>query len=311
MDEVWRGVPVTDEALTQCIKNLRRQLGDDAARPHFIETVPKHGYRFVAPVRWETGLSVAAPEVIATDQVATERYSLREFLVTGGAGTLGGAVAGIAGGLFYGSVGAAEALGTGTSGLSVLLVMLWLTIVAALVGAAGVSFGIAAAGFARDRAWCVLGGALGGLVVGGTVKLLGLDGFNLLLGRSPGDITGAPEGVVLGAAVGVGCWLSARRSPAAAPSTAMLLSAVAGSIGGVAVLLLGGKLMGGSLDLLAHAFPGSRLRVDQLGHVFGESGFGPIAQLATGGLEGALFGGCIAGAMRLADRKLKAVTTKA
>jgi DNA-binding winged helix-turn-helix (wHTH) protein len=50
MDEVWRGVPVTDEALTQCIKTLRRQLGDDAARPRFIETVPKHGYRFIAEV---------------------------------------------------------------------------------------------------------------------------------------------------------------------------------------------------------------------------------------------------------------------
>src|SRR3954451_13514572 len=50
MDEVWRGVPVTDEALTQCIKTLRRQLGDDAGSPRFIETVPKHGYRFIAPV---------------------------------------------------------------------------------------------------------------------------------------------------------------------------------------------------------------------------------------------------------------------
>src|SRR5687768_14299628 len=50
LDEVWRGVPVTDEALTQCIKMLRRQLGDDAASPRFIETVPKHGYRFIAPV---------------------------------------------------------------------------------------------------------------------------------------------------------------------------------------------------------------------------------------------------------------------
>ena len=43
LDEVWRGVPVTDEALTQCIKSLRKQLGDDAARPRFIETVPTHG----------------------------------------------------------------------------------------------------------------------------------------------------------------------------------------------------------------------------------------------------------------------------
>lgn len=49
-EEVWRGVPVTDEALTQCIRTLRRQLGDDAASPRFIETVPKHGYRFIAPV---------------------------------------------------------------------------------------------------------------------------------------------------------------------------------------------------------------------------------------------------------------------
>ena len=50
LDEVWRGVPVTDEALTQCVRTLRRQLGDNAARPRFIETVPKHGYRFIAPV---------------------------------------------------------------------------------------------------------------------------------------------------------------------------------------------------------------------------------------------------------------------
>src|SRR5216110_1888388 len=50
LDEVWRGVPVTDEALTQCIKTLRKQLGDSATVPRFIETVPKHGYRFIAPV---------------------------------------------------------------------------------------------------------------------------------------------------------------------------------------------------------------------------------------------------------------------
>src|ERR671912_2556575 len=55
LDEVWRGVPVTDEALTQCIKTLRSRLGDDAARPRFIETVPKHGYRFIAPVEAARG----------------------------------------------------------------------------------------------------------------------------------------------------------------------------------------------------------------------------------------------------------------
>ena len=40
----------TDEALTQCIRTLRRTLGDEAAAPSFIETVPRHGYRFIAEV---------------------------------------------------------------------------------------------------------------------------------------------------------------------------------------------------------------------------------------------------------------------
>src|SRR3712207_8664132 len=64
LEEVWRGVPVTDEALTQCIKTLRRQHGDDAASPRFIETVPKHGYRFIAPVEGvgdAAGVRPAAP----------------------------------------------------------------------------------------------------------------------------------------------------------------------------------------------------------------------------------------------------------
>ena len=73
--EVWRGVPVTDEALTQCIKTLRRQLGDDAGRPRFIETVPKHGYRFIAPVeRIEADAPPGPPESAAalpTDIAAT------------------------------------------------------------------------------------------------------------------------------------------------------------------------------------------------------------------------------------------------
>ncbi|HXG91444.1 MAG TPA: winged helix-turn-helix domain-containing protein [Blastocatellia bacterium] len=47
-DEVWSGVFVTDSALTQCIKEIRRALGDDASAPRYIKTVPKHGYIFIA-----------------------------------------------------------------------------------------------------------------------------------------------------------------------------------------------------------------------------------------------------------------------
>src|SRR6185295_16697379 len=49
-DEIWDGVFVTDAALTQCIKDIRKQLGDDATSPRYIKTVPKHGYVFIGDV---------------------------------------------------------------------------------------------------------------------------------------------------------------------------------------------------------------------------------------------------------------------
>ena len=49
-EEVWDGVFVTDAALTQCIKDIRKQLGDDASSPRYIKTVPKHGYIFIGAV---------------------------------------------------------------------------------------------------------------------------------------------------------------------------------------------------------------------------------------------------------------------
>jgi DNA-binding winged helix-turn-helix (wHTH) protein len=39
-----------DDNLNYCIRHLRRALNDDARAPKFIETLPKRGYRFIAPV---------------------------------------------------------------------------------------------------------------------------------------------------------------------------------------------------------------------------------------------------------------------
>ena len=39
-----------DQGLNNIIRMLRRSLGDDAARPRFVQTVTRRGYRFVAPV---------------------------------------------------------------------------------------------------------------------------------------------------------------------------------------------------------------------------------------------------------------------
>src|SRR5690242_7906993 len=48
--QVWPGVVVGDEALTQSIIKLRRALGDNPKRPAYIETISKRGYRLIAPV---------------------------------------------------------------------------------------------------------------------------------------------------------------------------------------------------------------------------------------------------------------------
>ena len=293
MDEVWRGVPVTDEALTQCIRTLRRQLGDDATRPRFIETVPKHGYRFIAPVDGRTR---------SAEPPAAKSWT-RDALL-GLAGVVGGGLAGVIGGLFYGFAGASQPLAPGMGAISVLLVLLALTILVALIGAFGVSFGIAGSILITRRIgpWAIAGGALGGLIVGAFVKLLGLDAFTLLFGRSPGDIAGAFEGFVLGGAVGFGAWLASRRYQL---RYGTMLAALLGGIAGLAIPLLGGRLMGGSLARLAEHFPGSRLRLDRIGALFGESGFGPVTQAVTGALEGALFAGCVVAAMLLAKRQLE------
>jgi len=55
-DEVWKESFVTDNALTKVIKEIRHALGDPADEPHYIETVPKRGYRFIGKLDDEHGL---------------------------------------------------------------------------------------------------------------------------------------------------------------------------------------------------------------------------------------------------------------
>lgn len=300
MDAVWRGIPVTDEALTQCIRSLRRQLGDDAANPRFIETVPKHGYRFIASVEG-TRLDRDAPPVEPATAPIAAPSPWRRVLLLGSMGTMGGGVAGLLGGLGYGFVASAQ---PGTGAASVLLVLLCLTIAVALVGAGAVSFAVAASELAKSRAWLwrVASGALGGLVIGAVVKLLGTDALNLLFGGAPAAITGGGEGALLGTATGLGCWLATRGDPLRPIAPRAGAAAAVGGLAGIAITLLGGRLLSGSLDSLARQFPASRLKLDPVGALFGEAGLGPISLLVTTALEGALFAGCVAAAMALALR---------
>jgi Tol biopolymer transport system component/DNA-binding winged helix-turn-helix (wHTH) protein len=51
IDAVWHDVVVTDDSLIHAISVLRRALSDDPSNCHYVQTVPRRGYRFIAPVR--------------------------------------------------------------------------------------------------------------------------------------------------------------------------------------------------------------------------------------------------------------------
>jgi DNA-binding winged helix-turn-helix (wHTH) protein len=40
-----------EQGVNKCIKQIRATLGDRAENPLYVETLPRHGYRFLAPVR--------------------------------------------------------------------------------------------------------------------------------------------------------------------------------------------------------------------------------------------------------------------
>jgi len=46
----WEGRAVGDDALTSCVQELRRALGDDPRQPQLIETRHRRGYRLLVPV---------------------------------------------------------------------------------------------------------------------------------------------------------------------------------------------------------------------------------------------------------------------
>jgi TolB-like protein/DNA-binding winged helix-turn-helix (wHTH) protein len=96
LQTVWPGTFVGDDVLKGSISELRRLLEDDAREPTIIQTIPKRGYRLVAPVRPVN----EAPETPTESRPETQRalVNTRRFWM--------GALSAVAAALLFVFVGA-------------------------------------------------------------------------------------------------------------------------------------------------------------------------------------------------------------
>ena len=88
---IWGNETFVDfeRGLNFCISQIRLALGDDSARPIYIQTLPKRGYRFVASVEFVS--REIAPPASPANIPPTPKASRRGWLIAGAAVILLGA----------------------------------------------------------------------------------------------------------------------------------------------------------------------------------------------------------------------------
>ena len=314
LDAVWSDVAVSDGALSQAVRVLRRALGDDPREPTFIRTVPRHGYRFVCDVVEEPDDGPAQPpRAVAAEPVpaagaggtafllhvrGVARLAGRRWMAAAAGGAAAGAVAGLLGGLVL-------RFGPGsTAGNGVLPMLPLLGTAVGGVAAAGVGAGLAGAE-AAFRAWrhlaLAVAGAASGLAVGGAAHLLGRLVLEGVFGRDLSPLTGALEGLVLGGAVGLGYGLATPTAEGGMATPHGLARVRVALQTGVACALAAGMLgwsgrfLGAmSLDFMAQSFPGSEVGLAPLARLLGESEPGTVTRVAISTFEGLMFGSGLA-----------------
>jgi TolB-like protein/DNA-binding winged helix-turn-helix (wHTH) protein/Tfp pilus assembly protein PilF len=79
--ELWPELPAcdTEDSLNSTVKKLRETLGDDPGKPLYMETIPRKGYRFIAPVKVET----LEPSGTVRERLGARTGWLRHFVALG------------------------------------------------------------------------------------------------------------------------------------------------------------------------------------------------------------------------------------
>ena len=287
-ERVWNDVIVSDSALSQAIRTLRRALDDDPREPRFIRTVSRHGYQFVfADVVEESDSEEAIPRAPMAALVGrrlqqAEVSTPAQWMNASVGGGVAGILAGAAGGLLV--VGAPG----NVAPLAVVPVLALAGGACGAVGGAGVGAGISV-GEASTRSQrtpaIIVCAALGGAIVGAAVQWLSRWSLAALVGLAI-ETGGAVEGLVLGAGAGAGYALANAHSWLRAAT----VTALCCGLGALALTVAGRPLVGGTLHAIAREAQGSQISLTPLARLLGEPDFGPVTQTLLGTGEGAVFG---------------------
>jgi DNA-binding winged helix-turn-helix (wHTH) protein len=266
--DVWSDVVVSDGALSQAIRTLRRTLGDNSREPRFIRTVSRYGYQFV----WA--------DVVEESDEAPLATVARSLPDAESASTLGLLVDRLMAGVAAGPAGwddareAAErlhALGTDE----------------AMAHVARRPHRGGAVAVMRDARWNVPGAGAVPLDVSSAIALIRLrisDAGRTVARRWAGAAAaGALGGVVAGIVGGLALYLSPESS--ASPQSPLALAAIGALAGGIGAAGVGAGLA--AAEVLARARRGLALVV--CGGIAGAIVAG-IAQIVMRALLDGLFG---------------------
>jgi Tol biopolymer transport system component/DNA-binding winged helix-turn-helix (wHTH) protein len=83
-EQIWGNTFVDfDQSLNKAINRVREALNDNAATPEYVETVPRRGYRFIAPVIASpaNGMSIPAASATINTTITSEKQARRSWIV--------------------------------------------------------------------------------------------------------------------------------------------------------------------------------------------------------------------------------------
>ncbi len=257
--------------------------------------------------RWDVPGAGAVPLLSSPDPLAAivhlvglrYRRAARHMSNRWGTAALGGTTAGI----IAGSAGGAALWLVPESGAdpSVIVALAVVGALAGALGAAGVGAGLASAEVlarsARATGLTVCG-AIGGALSGTIGHVLARAVLVGVFGRDVTGIGGWFEGLVIGAAAGLGYAHSTSLLPGgglagprgSARTRAALVTGIVCGLAAIALSLGGRNLVASSLDVMAAAFEGSDVGLAPLARLLGEEELRPVTRTLISGAEATLFG---------------------